>query len=145
MLEQHGGLLGARHLLRDLERRGEMLSVLQSGETYRLHPLMREAMLDRVRERDGDDGVARLHAWAGGMFEASGRHAPALFHLERARDETRLMNFLNAHVDALFADGHGEQAAKAVRELTKRGTDAPVLVGRVQGMLLRQRGQPGAR
>ena len=145
MLEQYGGLPSARHLLRDLERRGEMLSVLRSGETYRLHPLMREALLDRVRERDGDDGVARLHAWAGGMLEASGRHAPALFHLERARDETRLITFLNAQVDALFADGHGEQAAKAVRELTKRGTDAPVLVGRVQGMLLRQRGQPGAR
>jgi LuxR family transcriptional regulator, maltose regulon positive regulatory protein len=145
MLEQYGGLPGARHQLRDLERRGEMLSVLRSGETYRLHPLMREAMIDRVRERDGDEGVAHLHAWAGGMLDAAGRHAPALFHLERSRDEARLVKFLNAQVGALFADGHGEQAAKAVRELTKRGVDAPVLVGRVQGMLLRQRGQPGAR
>jgi ATP/maltotriose-dependent transcriptional regulator MalT len=145
LLEQHGDLPAARHLLRDLERRGEMLALLQSGETYRLHPLMREALLDRVRERDGDKGVARLHAWAGGMFEAGGRHAPALFHLERSRDDARLVGFLNAQVDALFADGHGEQAAKAVRELTKRGVDVPVLVGRVQGMLLRQRGLPGAR
>jgi len=145
ILERHGGLSRARHLLRDLERRGEMLSVLQSGETYRLHPLMREAMLDRVRERDGDEGVARLHAWAGSMLKAAGRHAPALFHLERSHDEARLVRFLNGHVDTLFADGHGEQAAKAVRELTKHGIDAPVLVGRVQGMLLRQRGLPGSR
>ena len=145
VLEQHGGLAMARHLLRDLERRGEMLSVLQSGETYRLHPLMREAMLDRVRERDGDEGVARLHGWAGGLHEAAGRLAPGLFHFERARDEDRLVRFLNAHIDTLFADGHGEQAARTVRELTKRGADIPVLVGRVQGMLLRQRGLPGSR
>jgi ATP/maltotriose-dependent transcriptional regulator MalT len=145
VLEQHGGLSTARHLLRDLERRGEMLSVLRSGETYRLHPLMREAMLDRVRERDGDEGVAHLNTWAGEMLEAAGRLAPALFHFERARDKERLVRFLTAHIDTLFADGHGEQAARTARELTKRGADIPVLVGRVQGMLLRQRGLPGSR
>lgn len=145
VLEQHGALAAARPMLRDLERRGEMLSVLRSGDTYRLHPLMREALLDRVKDREGEPGVARLHAWAGEMFEAAGRHAPALFHLERARDEIDLVRFLTSHVEELFADGHAEQAARAVRDLTKRGVDVPILVGRVQGMLLRRRGSPGAR
>jgi LuxR family maltose regulon positive regulatory protein len=145
VLEQQGGIPAARHLLRDLERRGEMISVLQSGETYRLHPLMREAMLDRIREHEGDEGIGRRHEWAGSMLEAAGRLAPALFHLERARDEVRVVRFLNAHVDTLFADGHGEQVAGTVRALAKRGAEMPVLVGRVQGMLLRQRGLPGSR
>ncbi|MBV8282431.1 MAG: response regulator transcription factor, partial [Candidatus Eremiobacteraeota bacterium] len=128
----------------ELERRGVMLTVLRPGETYRLHPLMREAMMDRVRDREGQTGVAREHLWVAGMLEAAGKHAPALFHLERARDDERLVRFLSKHVDALFADGHGEQLAKAMRELTRRGADEPVLTGRVQGMLLRQRGLPGA-
>ncbi len=145
VLEQHGGFPAARRMLRELERRGEMLAVLRSGETYRQHSLMREALLDRIRERDGDDGVARLHVWAGDMLEAAGLHAPALFHFERSRDEKRLALFLTIHADTLFADGHGEQAGRAVRELGKRGADVPVLVGRVQGMLMRQRGMPGAR
>lgn len=145
VLEQHGALGAARPMLRDLERRGEMLSVLRSGDAYRLHPLMREALLDRVRDREGEPGVARLHAWAADMFEKAGRFAPALFHLERGRDEAQLVRFLTVHVDELFADGHAEQAARAVRDLTKRGVDVPILVGRVQGMLLRRRGSPGAR
>jgi len=144
-LDQYGALAAARPMLRDLERRGEMLSVLRSGDAYRLHPLMREALLDRVKDREGEQGVARLHGWAGEMLEAAGRHGPALFHLERARDETRLIKFLTVHVDELFADGHAEQAARAVRDLTKRGVNVPILVGRVQGMLLRRRGSRGAR
>lgn len=145
LLEQRGGMSETRRLVKELERRGEMLTVLRPGETYRLHPLMRETIIERVREREGEAGVASRHAWAGGMLEAAGRYAPALFQLERSRDEGRLARFLASHAGALFADGHGEQVAKAVRELTMRGIDEPVLVGRVQGMLLRQRGLPGAR
>ena len=144
LLEQYGTIADARRLLKELGRRGEMLTVLRAGETYRLHPIAREALIERVRDRAGALGVARLHAWAGAMLEAAGRHAPALFHLERANDPDRLVRFISANVDALFADGHGEQVARAVRELAKRGVDEPVLVGRIQGMLMRQRGLPGA-
>jgi len=145
LLEQHGGLPAARHTLRELERRGEMLSALPPGGSYRLHPLLREAMLDAVRDREGEQGIARMHGWAGEMFEAAHRHAQALFHHERARDSARLVKFLADHIDALFADGHGEQASRAVHQLAKEGLDIPILVSRIQGMLLRQRGLPGAR
>jgi LuxR family maltose regulon positive regulatory protein len=144
LLERDDTLGDVRAHLRDAERRGVMMSVLAPGETYRLHPMLREALLERVRLRAGSRGVAALHARAGALLERAHAIVAALFHFEAAGDGERLARFLQAHAYELFTSGHGERAGEIVRRLRAEGTAAPVAFAQIEGMLLRQRGEEGA-
>jgi LuxR family maltose regulon positive regulatory protein len=144
LLERDATLGSVRHYLREFERRGVMLSVVKPAEIYRVHPLLREALLERVRARDGSTAIDGAHRWAGELLESTGADLPALFHFEHSRDDRRLARFVQDHVYALFIAGLGERAGRIARGLRQRGLEEPVLFGLVEGMLLRQRGEPGA-
>ena len=144
LLERDRELSGVRRHLAELERRGVMLGVVSPGHVYRLHPLLREALLGRLRMRGGADGVRARHRWAGDLLERSGKPVPALYHLEAAEDHPRLATFLRANAYALFIAGHGERAAKIARALEVAAERYAIVSGQLEGMLLRQRGAPGA-
>jgi len=145
VLERDSALADVRRYLREYERRGVMLSVVKPSEIFRVHPLLREALVERVRARDGTPAIERNHRWAGELLEAAGgADLAALFHFERSRDDPRLARFIQEHAYALFIAGLGERAGRIVHELRERGLEAPALYGLVEGMLLRQRGEPGA-
>ena len=144
LLERDATLGSVRHYLREFERRGVMLGVVKPAEIYRVHPLLREALVERVRARDGSPAIDGAHRWAGELLESTDADLPALFHFEQSRDDSRLARFVQDHVYALFIAGLGERAGRIARGLRERGLDEPVLFGLVEGMLLRQRGEPGA-
>ncbi len=143
-LERDETLGNVRAHLHELERRGVMLGVVDPGEVYRVHPLLREALLARLRARAGAPAVEARHRWAGDLFERAGRPVAALYHLESGGDRERLAAFLKAYAYELFIAGHGERAGKASRSLRVAGFDDPVVSGQLEGMLLRQRGDPSA-
>jgi len=144
LLERDPAFGDVRAHLRECERRGIMMSVVTPGEAYRLHPLLREALLERVRLRGGSPAVAALHAQAGEILERAHVVVAALFHFEAAGDGARLARFLQANAYDLFVAGHGERAGAIVRRLRAEGIAAPVAFAQIEGMLLRQRGEPGA-
>ncbi len=144
VLEYDATLGNVRRYLQEYERRGVMLGVVKPAEIYRVHPLLREALIERVRARDGTAAIDRNHRWAGELLEAADADLPALFHFERSGDDARLARFVQEHAYALFIAGLGERAGRIARDLRGRGLDAPILYGLVEGMLLRQRGESGA-
>jgi LuxR family maltose regulon positive regulatory protein len=129
--------------LRALERHGVMLEIVRPGEAYRLHPLLREALVARVRQRSGASGLRRANARAAAALARAGRILEALFHYEAAEDDARLANFLREHAYELFVAGQGERVGRIARRLERIGA-APVMTAIVEGMLLRQRGESGA-
>jgi LuxR family maltose regulon positive regulatory protein len=144
LLERDETYGDVRAHFRECERRGVMLSVVKPGATYRLHPLLREALLERVRLRGGSRAVAALHARAGELLERARLVTAALFHLEAAGDGERLARFLQANAYDLFIAGLGERAGALARRLRDAGVDAPAAFALVEAMLVRQRGEPGA-
>jgi LuxR family maltose regulon positive regulatory protein len=144
LLEREEALGDVRARLRESERSGIMLSVVTPGEAYRLHPLLREALLERARLRGGAKAIASLHARAGEILERARLVVAALFHYEAAGDGARLARFLQDNAYQLFIAGHGERAGAIARRLREAGVNAPVAFAQIDGMLLRQRGEPGA-
>jgi LuxR family maltose regulon positive regulatory protein len=142
-LSQDSALADVRAKLQELERRGAMITVSESGETHRIHPLLQEAVLSGVRNRDGDAAVATLHRWAADAQERAGRITSALFHAERSRDDANLARLLAARADVLFSSGNGQTATQALHELLKRGAVVPALAARIEALALRARGLLG--
>jgi LuxR family transcriptional regulator, maltose regulon positive regulatory protein len=143
VLERDDAFADAHRLLAELERTGTMLSQSRTSAEYRLHPLLREALVGRVQRARGPAALALLHRRAGDALERSGNIAAALYHYGLAADRAQLVEFLARYADALFLAGHGERAARAARRLAADGVREPAVL-RVVAMALRQRGDPAA-
>lgn len=144
VLERDEAFFAARHYLQRLESRGVMLSVVRPGELYRVHPLLREALLERVRLRMGTAAIAASHLRAAALLEEAGNVTAALFHLETAGDAAAMLRFLHVHAYDSFIAGNGERVTRLARGLRAHGVEAPALFERLEGMLARQRGEAGA-
>ena len=143
LLERQSEFVHARAHLAELERRGIMLEVMRAGELYRLHPLLREALLERARRR-GPTVIATAHMRAAVALERAGRVREALFHLEASGDDVALARFIGTHVYDSFVAGQGERIARIAKRLERAGVDAPATFALVEGTIARQRGEPGA-
>src|SRR6202162_1675831 len=129
--------------LRELERRGIMLTAVRSGEAYRLHPLFREALVERLRRRLGSDAVAASHRRAAYVLERAGAFAPALFHYEEGGDGAAPTPFLSRRAFELFAAGFGRRATHVARRVSAESAGGGVVAVRLESMLARQHGEPG--
>jgi LuxR family maltose regulon positive regulatory protein len=125
-----------------LESLGVMLTAVRPGEVYRLHPLFREALLERLRRRDGAEALAALHRHAAAVLELAGLFPAALFHYEQGGDDGALIAFLSRRAFELFAAGFGRRATHLARRLKLREDDRAVLT-RLEAMLARQNGESG--
>jgi ATP/maltotriose-dependent transcriptional regulator MalT len=144
VLERDAAFASALQCLQRLEARGVMLSVVRPGVLYRIHPLLREALLERVRLRAGTAALALSHLHAAGLLEEAGNITAALFHLEAGGDVDALLRFLHIHAYDAFIAGNGERVTRLARGLRARGVESPALFERLEGMLARQRGEAGA-
>jgi LuxR family maltose regulon positive regulatory protein len=143
MLERDPEFGDVYRCLHDLERHGVMLEIVRPGEAYRLHPLLREALIARVRQRSGAPGLRHANARAAAVLAGAGRTLEALFHYEAAEDDALLAGFVRERAYELFVAGQGERVGRIARRLERKGA-APVTTAIVEGMLLRQRGEGGA-
>jgi LuxR family maltose regulon positive regulatory protein len=144
ILERDEAVRDVRERLSALERSGVMVAVERPGAVYRLHPLLREAIRERVRTRDGDAALRAQHRRASATFERAGLLDFALYHLERADDADLAATFFSAHASALFLAGAGDRAARIARSFAARSPIANAVAALLDGMLLRQNGLPGA-
>jgi len=143
VLERDPAFAAAHRILQELERGGIMLATLRPAQEYRLHPLLREALIERVQRSRGASAVGRLHERAGRLYEDVGQFAAALYHYECSANRGAAVRLLAERADAMFAGGHGERAAQAASRLEAEYGRHPALM-RVEAMALRQRGDPAA-
>ena len=143
-LSTFGGIPDASARIRELESAGAMLTVLARERVYRVHPLLREALLDRIRARDGEEGVRALHRWAGKAFEEAGESTAALFHLERGGDLDSMVRVLRTCGTDLLDAGQADLVAETIGRLRVRGIAEPAVFGYLMGAVSMLRGDPAA-
>jgi ATP/maltotriose-dependent transcriptional regulator MalT len=95
-LSKFGGIPDAQDRIREIESSGAMLTVIARERVYRVHPLLREALINRIRSRNGEEGVRALHQWAGTAFEEAAEPSAALFHFEEGGDFEGMVRVLHA-------------------------------------------------
>jgi len=144
VLERDAAYAHARRHLAGLERRGVMIETVRAGTVYRVHPLLRDALEARVRRREGPQAVEVLHARAAALLERAGQVRQALFHLEAAGDGDALARFIGVHAYDSFIAGQGERIARIAARLRREQVSAEPVFALVDGMIARQRGEPGA-
>ena len=88
--------------IKTLEREGAMLRAAADGRTWRIHPMLRDALRERIR-RDDPDIEKALHAKAARAYASSKRIATALYHLEKSGDLNTMIDLRDHAVSALIA------------------------------------------
>jgi LuxR family maltose regulon positive regulatory protein len=76
---------GVRAALDGLARRGAMVS-RTSTRALRVHPMLRDVVLETIRRREGPPAIRALHARAATHYATRDAIGAALFHLESADD-----------------------------------------------------------
>ena len=86
------------------------------GTWYRLHPLLRETLLDRVN--GWSEGARRaLHAQAWPWFLEQGFLGEAVHHVLKSGDPTRAAELIERHASSLYARGELRALIALVRQL----------------------------
>ncbi len=117
MLGKHEADIGAR--LARLEADNFFLAQVSSPDRepwYRIHPLLRETLLERQHQLPESDRRA-LHAAAWRWFDARGRFDDAVFHAVRAGDEAAAAAMVEACGQTLLARGELSQLSALLRLL----------------------------
>jgi ATP/maltotriose-dependent transcriptional regulator MalT len=133
-----------RAVLNRLELRGAMIVRLPTG-ALRVHPMLRDVIVQRVIRRDGPAAVNASHARAALLYAHSHRIAAALFHLEAGSDPQAIHDVLLAHGTEAIERGHGEQVARLAARLSASSIDDPALVAYLAGWHAKQRGDDRVR
>lgn len=110
-----------------------------AGNGFRVHPLVREALLRRIDEH----GLAMRHGIAARTYAAANRLRAAMFHLERARDAALDETFLREHAAAAIASGLVDGVRAALVRLRAARSGAPQVLALVDGLLTKARGEDG--
>ena len=106
---------------------------------FRVHPLVREALVRRVGER----ALVVQHAEAARAYAAAGRLRPALFHLDAAHDSAADAAFLRAHAPSAVASGLLDGVRGSLARVRAAHVDEPALICLVEGLLAKSRGDDG--
>jgi ATP/maltotriose-dependent transcriptional regulator MalT/DNA-binding SARP family transcriptional activator len=110
----------ARERLGELERRTGFLTRVGVGAgepVYRFQPLLRQALLARLKREQGAERRRELHERAGQLLDADGRYEQAVRHYAHARRYDRIVALIEARRGALLRAGRGATLAKWVAML----------------------------
>jgi LuxR family transcriptional regulator, maltose regulon positive regulatory protein len=120
-----------------LARDGSLVAAVRGG--FRVHPLVREALVRRV----GEGALAVRHAAAARAYAHAGRLRPAIFHLDRAHDLEADVAFLREHAPAAVASGLTDGVRASLARVRAGDAEEPALVALVEGLLAKARGDDG--
>lgn len=139
VLETIEAFTGARAWITGLQRAGALLAEVRP-QRYRLHPLLRELALRRLRKRRGEDAA---HRTATEAYARAGEIAAALFHADSAGDAATAATFLRAHAQAATATGDYDHVLGLARRIDAGGSDADARFY-TEGLLEKARGSSDA-
>ncbi len=128
----------ARAVLDRLVREGAL--VTRAGNGYRLHPLVREAVAERVARDEGVARVHALHAEAARWYDAQDRLGAALYHLTEAADAPLARELLRRRGADAIAAGHGAAVTAALASVGPEALSDPALIAYLTGWRLKLEG-----
>jgi len=118
------GFEDAGRVLASLERKGLFVQAVAEGDSYVLHPLVREYVQSRHPLAPAD--VARVHGVAADWAAGLGDQRDALAHLVMSGDAERLHRHLVDRAPGLLAGGGAEAVLDAIAALPADRRDAAI-------------------
>lgn len=144
VVARDAGWANVREVMRELQQHGALVSTLAEGDVYRIHPLLREAALGDVEAERGFAPIAEAHARAARVYAAAGQVAPALFHVERARNRDLALEFLRLYARDAQRSGELRHLASIASHVRGDGMDEEPAVLYVDGLFAKAQGSPNA-
>jgi ATP/maltotriose-dependent transcriptional regulator MalT len=95
----------AASFLREIENRNLLTVSLESGKTWRYHPVVRQFMRGKLREAVSPTEIAGLHRRYGGAFEARGDIDLAISHYLEAGATGDAARLIETNGEAMFDAG----------------------------------------
>jgi len=135
---------GVRPALDALARRGAMVS-RTSTQALRVHPMLREVVVEGIRRRDGPPAIRALHASAAAFYASRGAIGAMLFHLESADDPELTRTLIRRLGSEAIARGLGERVHRLVARMQEREVDDAALVAYVDGLIAKTTGREDRR
>jgi LuxR family maltose regulon positive regulatory protein len=130
---------GAAAGIEALRTGGALVTQLRNG-AYRVHPILRDLALARLKARDG---VNDAHGRAAEAYAAAGEVGAALFHAHASTDSQIAAAFLRAHAGAAVATGHHARTRALAARIDLDGPDAGVRWF-AEGLVEKSRGSANA-
>lgn len=135
---------GIRTELDALARRGAMVS-RTSTQALRVHPMLREVVVEGIRRRDGPPAIRARHARAAAYYAEGRAIAASLFHLEAADDPDLTRTLIRAIGSEAIVRGLGDRVLRLTARMQERGVDDAALVAYVDGWIAKTSGSEGRR
>jgi LuxR family transcriptional regulator, maltose regulon positive regulatory protein len=123
-----------------LRTNGALVTQVRDG-AYRIHPILRELALGRLK---ASGAAIQAHADAARAYAAVGEIAAALFHAQATGDPQIAAQFLRKHAGAAVATGQHARTRAVAARIDLDGPDAGVRWF-VEGLLEKSRGTSEAR
>lgn len=133
-----------RDTLNGLEGRGAMIVRLANG-ALRVHPMLRDVVVQRMAQRSGTDSVSALHERAATYYAETGRIGAALFHIEASDSPRVIAAALQQLGTEAIVRGYGDQVARLAERLATSPLHDPALVAYLAGWRAKQLGSEDAR
>jgi ATP/maltotriose-dependent transcriptional regulator MalT len=130
--------------LEGLARRGAMVS-RTSTQALRVHPMLRDVVVEGIRRRDGSAAIRALHSRAAAHYGERGAIGAALFHLESADDPELTRTLIRRFGSEVIVRGFGERVRRLTARMQERGVDDAVLVAYVDGWIAKTTGRADRR
>ena len=134
------GWVDAGPALRELQRRGALISKVGAGEAYRIHPLLRDAILLKAENERGAATIAASHARAARAYAAAGRFSAALFHVERSSDRELALEFLRVHGRDAQRTGELPRVARIAQRHRRAGSPPDPSILYIEGLVAKSQG-----
>ena len=122
MLQQHEPFRDLHRSLTDMLARGAPITETE-GETYRLHPLLRDLARAQLRAREGE---AAAHRRAAQAHALAGHLAASLHHADAAGDAATAGSFLRVHAHGAIATGDRGRVRALAARIDLAGPDRDV-------------------
>jgi len=133
-----------RTALDDLARRGAMVS-RTSAQALRVHPMLRDVVIERIRRRDGPAAIRALHARAASHYGSRGAIGATLFHLESAGNGELIRTLIRRIGSDAIVRGYGDRVRGLIARMQENGVDDAVLAAYIDGWIAKTRGRADRR
>jgi len=98
--------------LQEMEERHFMTVCLETGKSYRLHPLVRQFLNDKLAQSATSAEISDLHYRISEAYASAGDHDPAVKHFLEAGSPERAADIIEANGEDILMVGRNETVAR---------------------------------
>ncbi len=105
------------YFLREMERRNLMTACLESGKSYRYHPLMRKFLIDKLIQNVSPSEIEKFHLRFGEAYSTDGNFDQAINHFLRSGSPELAADVIESRGESILESGNYETLVRWISEI----------------------------